>query len=219
MPKQKDLKRLIRARMKKTGEAYTAARLHLVQSKKEPVRERDYAPLAGMSDASVEKATGRDWAEWVALLDAEKASQKSHPEIARIVASTGAPSWWTQMVTVGYERIRGLREKGQLRDGAHQTSRSRTFPVPVETLFEAFSNARRRNRWLKVKVAVRSATPGKRMRVTWEDGTIAVFEFIPKGPAKSAVAVGHLKLPDKGAAEAMKKAWSEHLDRLGEYLA
>ena len=32
MPVQKDFKRLVRARMKKTGEAYTAARLRLLRS-------------------------------------------------------------------------------------------------------------------------------------------------------------------------------------------
>jgi hypothetical protein len=42
---------------------------------------------------------------------------------------------------------------------------------------------------------------------------------MPKGAAKSAVAVGHLKLADKAAAEAMKKAWSGYFDRLGELLS
>ena len=46
MPKQKDLKRLIRSRMKKTGEAYTAARLQILK-KTEPTS--NYAKVAGMS--------------------------------------------------------------------------------------------------------------------------------------------------------------------------
>ena len=54
MPKQKDLKRLVRSRMKKTGESYTAARAQLVR-KCEPTRP-NYAELAGMSDTSVRKS-------------------------------------------------------------------------------------------------------------------------------------------------------------------
>ncbi len=214
MPKQKDLKRLIRTRMKKTGEAYTAARLHLVKKDSFP----DYGALAGLSDASVTKATGRSWARWLTVLDRAGSAEKAHPEIARYVKSLGTAPWWTQMVTVGYERIRGLREKGQRRGGAHQASKSRTFSVPVATLFEAFVNARQRKKWLPVKIAVRSTTPPKRMRVTWEDDTIVVFEFMSKGATKSAVAAGHLKLPDKSAAEAMKKAWSGYFDRLADFL-
>ncbi|MEP6767198.1 MAG: SRPBCC domain-containing protein [Acidobacteriota bacterium] len=214
MPKQKDLKRLIRTRMKKTGEAYTAARLHVVR-KPAP----DYAAVAGLSDASVTKATGLTWTQWVSLLDREKSAEKPHREIARYVSSLGTPSWWTQMVTVGYERIRGLREKGQRRGGAHEAGKSRTFNVPVSTLFDAFANARQRRKWLPVKIAIRSVTPQKRLRITWEDDTVVVLEFLSKGIAKSVVALGHQKLPSKSAADAMKKTWSEHLDRLGEFLA
>jgi len=42
--------------------------------------------------------------------------------------------------------------------------------------------------------------------------------FFPKGPAKSAVAVQHQKLPDRAAVDATKQAWSERFDRLGEML-
>jgi len=212
MPKQKDLKRLIRARMQKTGEAYTAARLQVVR--KEPAPE--YARVAGLSDASVLRATGRSWAQWVRLLDAADSTGKPHREIARHVSSLGTPSWWSQMVTVGYERIRGLRDRGQRRGGHYEASKSRTFPVAVGTLYAAFADARRRRRWLPEKVELRSSTPGKRMRFTWEDGTIVVFEFTSKGSAKSSVAVGHLNLPNKAAADAVKKAWSDRFDRLGE---
>ena len=118
MPKQKDLKRVVRTRMQKTGESYTAARLHIVRKK-----EADFAQLAGMSDAAVKKGSGRSWAEWVKILDAAGATSKTHREIVKIV---NAGSWWSQMVTVGYERIRGLRDKGQRRGGGYEAGKSRT---------------------------------------------------------------------------------------------
>ena len=217
MPIQKDLKRLIRSRMKKTGEAYTAARLQILRKQDAP--SIDYAELAGMADAALSKQTGRTWAEWVRVLDAVRAHEQPHREIAKHVSSLGVPDWWCQTVTVGYERIRGLRDKGQRRGGGYEASKSRTFNVPVSTLFNAFASARQRRRWLPVKIAVRSATPQKRMRMTWEDDTVVVLEFMSKGTTKSAVAVGHQKLPDKSAAEAMKRAWSDHFDRLGQLLS
>jgi uncharacterized protein YndB with AHSA1/START domain len=123
------------------------------------------------------------------------------------------------MVTVGYERIRGLRERGQRRGGGYEASKSRTFPVPVATLFGAFTNARKRRKWLPVKITVRSATPHKYMRIRWTDDTPVQIGFLAKGGAKSSVAIQHEKLSDKSTAEAMKKEWTEHLDRLGEFLA
>ncbi len=215
MPTQKDLKRLVRTRMQKTGESYTAARLQLVRKVEPPP---DYAAIAGMSDASVSKKTGRTWAEWLRVLDAAGSAEKPHREIAAYVVSLGTPSWWSQMVTVGYERIRGLRERGQQRAGSYQASKSRTFPVPLERLFKAFADARTRRRWLPVKITVRSTTPPKRMRIVWDDGAQVQIGFFSKGESKSYVAIQHEKLPDKAAADAMKKTWSEFFDRLGEVL-
>ena len=216
MPTQKDLKRLVRARMKKTGEAYTAARLQLL---KKPEPRPNYAALAGMSDAAIMKKTGRTWAEWVGVLDGARAAEKPHREIATFVSSLGTPDWWSQTVTVGYERIRGLRERGQQRDGRYEASKSRTFAVPIERLFDAFAKDRTRRRWLGTTMTVRSAAPLKRMRIVCDDNTIVQLGFTAKGPAKSAVAVQHQKLPSKSAADATKQAWAERFDRLGQLLS
>ena len=227
MPSQKDLKRIVRARMEKTGEAYTAARLHVVSrekvSRKQPVPEKiepkpAYAELAGMSDAAIKKATGRDWQEWAPILDAMKASEKPHGEIAAYVFSLGVPGWWAQAVTVGYERIRGLREKGQRRGGAYEANKSRTFPVPVEKLFAAFANTRTRNRWLDAKMTVRTANSNKTIRASFDDGTLAQFYFTDKGSGKSTVAVQHQKLPDKDTATRTKQLWTERLETLAKML-
>jgi hypothetical protein len=211
MPKQKDFKRLVRTRMQKTGEAYTAARLHLLE-RRQP--ELDFARSAGMRDASVRRATGRTWRDWVSVLDASGAAGKPHREIARSVSSLGVGSWWSQMVTVGYERIRGLRDRGQRRGGDYTATKSRTFAVSLPTLFDAFASAGMRGRWLRTRVAVRSATPHKRMRMQWEDGTVVLVGFRSKGAAKSSVAIEHQGLSGRAAVEAAKKRWSDAFDRL-----
>jgi Activator of Hsp90 ATPase homolog 1-like protein len=215
MPKQKDLKRLVRARMKKTGEAYTAARLQILK-KTEP--RTNYAEVAGMSDAATAKATGRTWAEWVRVLDDARAMEKPHREIAGVVSSLGTPSWWTQMVAVGYERIRGLRARGQQRSGFYEAGKSRTFNVPLDALYAAFANARTRQRWLKTKVTVRSASPRKRMRLSWDGNAVVEVAFTARGDAKSVVTFTQRKLPTKAAADAAKTAWADHLDRLSDVL-
>lgn len=220
MPKQKDLKRVVRTRMQKTGESYTAARAKLVKPRLVETLPPDYAALAGKSDETVQKATGQAWAEWVAKLDAVDGTQQSHGDLAKYVASLGTPSWWTQTVVVGYERIRGLRAIGQRRSGSWEANKSRTFGVPVSKLFAAFSNARQRARWLPgVKLTVRGATKDHSMRIGMEDGTVVIVGFIVKGEHKSAVAVQHTKLAAKADADRMKSFWGERFDALGEILS
>jgi hypothetical protein len=217
MPNQKDLKKIVRARMEKTGEAYTTARLHIVSKKAAP--PPDYEALAGMSNAALKKATGRDWADWVALLDAVQAHEKPHGEIAAYVFSLGSISgWWSQGVTVGYERIRGLRAIGQRRGGAYEANKSRTFAVPVEKLFKGFANARTRNRWLDAKLKVRTVHENKTIRASFDDGTLVQFYFMEKGNGKSSVAIQHQKLADKITADKTKQWWTERLDALAKML-
>lgn len=213
MPKQKDLKRVVRTRMRKTGESYTAARSQLLRK-----REPDYAALAGKSDATVKERTGRDWAAWIKFLDARDAATKPHREIAELVASVGTSDWWSQTVTVGYERIRGLRDIGQRRGGGYEINKSRTFRVPVSELYGAFANARRRKGWLPDKVAVRSPRPNKALRFEMGDGTTAVIWFLPKGAGKSAAGVQHVKLPDRATATRMKTWWTERFEALSKVL-
>lgn len=236
MPRQKDLKRLVRARMQKTGEAYTAARAQVLRktrrklqpSGKAPSRltppaapgRTDYAELAGMSDAVISDKTGRGWEEWVRVLDGHAADRMEHSDIAKLVSGTyNVRPWWTQAVTVGYERIKGLRARGQRRNGSFEASKSRTFNVPVATLFEAWANPARRRRWLdQAGVRVRTATAPKSMRLGWPDGTIVAVWFSAKGASKSAVALGHTKLADRETADRLKAYWAERLNELAELI-
>jgi len=215
MPKQKDLKRLVRARMTKTGESYTAARLQLVTKKTEEAP--DYAKLAGLSDESVLKATGCNWEKWVFVLDRADGKEMSHRELVDyIYTKYKTPDWWTQMVAVGYERIRGLRAMGQRRSGEWEVSKSKTVAVPIKKLFAAFKNARSRAKWLPEKLEVRTAKADKSLRLRWEDGTPVDILFMPKGDAKSQVAIQHRKLRSKEDADRLRALWGERLNALAD---
>ena len=219
MPQKKtsrDLKRLARSRMKKTGESYTAARAELIKKSNQDLSER-----AGMSDPVVSAKTGKTWEEWVRLLDARGARSMVHGDIVRYLnEELSVPGWWAQMVTVGYERIRGLREIGQRRSGEYAASKSKTVPVPVSKLYRAFTVARTREKWLPgVEWKVRTAVPEKSIRVTWDDGTSVEFYFVPKDREKSQIALEHRKLRSKAAAEKSKAFWRERLDGLAKLLA
>jgi len=222
MPRQKDLKRVTRARMKKTGESYTTARAHLLEKKTAAVRKpaEDYAAAAGTGDAAVEAKTGKPWKHWVDVLDKVNAHTWQHAAIAKyLYDECGVPGWWAQTITVGYERIRGLRAIGQRRDGTREISRSRTVPVSIGDLYKAWSNTRTRKRWLPDTITVRKANPEKTVRLRWADDTPVEIYFASRGEARSQIAVQHRGLASKEDAERMKAIWSERLDTLVSLLA
>ena len=216
MTKNKDFKRLVRARMKKTGESYTAARAQLTRAP-----ARSLAELAGRSDAAIEKGTGRSWVEWVELLDAAGAQKMTHTEIARhVFAEGGVSGWWSQGVAVGYERIRGLRDTNQQRDGEYQAGKSKTISASAAAIFAAFAQKKKRAAWLPdVDYTIRTKIPSKSLRITWPDRTSVEVSLVPKTAKKTVVAIVHRKLRTRAALTEAKTAWGERLGALAAALA
>ena len=68
----------------------------------------------------------------------------SHKEIAVLLNTLhGVSPWWSQHVTVEYERARGMRERYQTTRG-YQVSVTKTLPVPLSTLYAAFADVESR---------------------------------------------------------------------------
>jgi len=218
MPIHKDLKRLVRARMAKTGESYTTARAHVTRRKLS--LPRGHQKLGGIPDANLVEKTGRTWREWVAVLDDLGATEMSHRDVARWVATHhDIGSWWSQTVTVGYERIRGLRAVGQGRDGHFTASKSRTLPFPEAVLRRAVHDPDLRAAWLPATQATPTGKGrSKDLRFVCPDGTRGVLSLVAKGDAKTTVAVGHERLPSAAAARDRKRFWEERFEALRRML-
>ncbi|MDV5145544.1 hypothetical protein R1T08_15320 [Streptomyces sp. SBC-4] len=174
-----------------------------------------------LSGEALSAATGRDWAEWFARLDAWDGTTRSHTEIARhLVEAEGLSGWHAQSVAVGYEQERGLREVGQSCDGDWQASASRTVNAPAARVTEAFTDEALRRRWLPDgDLELRTHRPGKSLTADWDGATSRISVYLtPKGEAKTLVGLGHTKLPDADAVAAYKEFWRARLADLKSLL-
>jgi uncharacterized protein YndB with AHSA1/START domain len=220
MTRQKSFKRLVRTRMEKTGESYTAARAMLLAAAEPEAPEK---PRLATSDEEIRRRTGRGWEEWFDLLDEWGAPERTHRETARWVAEQQGihPLAWNAQAVVGsYERARGLRAVGEHADG-FAISASKTVDVPVDRLYDAFVDESLRARWLPdAQLRERTATKPKSARFDWgEDGGRVLVTFAAKGEAKSVVAVQHARLADAAEADRMRAYWRERLSALKADLA
>lgn len=254
MTKDKAAKRATRARMAKTGERYTTARLYALDLHRLPEDEQppvllhgqsgvedslahldeaavepsaatpDLPPRIaepGVSDAAVQRSTGKVWDEWFAILDAWNGTAKTHTEIARYLHEAyGVDGWWAQNVTVGYERARGMRALHERPDG-FSANASKTFPVPVERLFAAIVADEERSRWMSdIALRRRTSQPNKSARFDILPGDLRLSAyFTDKGADKSSVQLQQERLPDAAAVEQWKTVWKAQLAHLAEYLA
>jgi uncharacterized protein YndB with AHSA1/START domain len=176
--------------------------------------------IAGIGSEAVRQATGRGWQEWLAILDEAGARAMDHPTIARLLNEAyKVPGWWAQMVTVGYEQARGMREKHETSRG-FEAGRSKTIAASPEDVFAAWKDGRRRARWLAdPDVTIRTAMPGKSLRITWIDGKSSVdVGLFPRGESKTQVQVQHARLANAREVERKKAYWGDQLERLKELL-
>ena len=172
-----------------------------------------YTP--SMSDDAVKAKTGKTWPEWFAALDSAGCKQKSHPQIVAVLREEhGVGSWWQQMVTVEYERSRGLRAVHQKCDGDFSANISRTINVDLPALYQACADEKQRTQWLPNPITIRKANEHKSIRATMPDSTSVQIMFYAKGDGKSQVTIEHNKLADSADVAKRKEYWKAALDKL-----
>jgi hypothetical protein len=170
---------------------------------------------------ALRRTTGRDRAEWFAVLDAWGAADREYRDIAAwLTDEHDLSSWWAQKLIVEYEEARGLRAPGIRPGGTFAVGASKTVGVPVDRLVEAFIDSELRERWLPgASLSLRTSRPGRSARFDWEaDGTRLNVDFAPKGESRSQVAVEHDHLPSAAVAEETKTFWRDRLNALKELL-
>jgi hypothetical protein len=231
MTTQKTFKRRVRARAAKTGESYTTARsqlLHRTDAAPEPDRAGPPTPapidtlaLSGVSEEAMLSRTGRSLAEWFAMLDAWGAEDRTHTEIARWLRDVnGVDGWWSQTVTVGYERANGRRVLHQTAAG-FSVGVTRTVAASEDAVRAMMADPVRRASWLPdAPIQTHDGYRGPRGRYDWTDPPSKVWvDLVPKAGGKTSVTVTHEGLPGAVAAAAMKQSWRAALDRLKAVLA
>lgn len=188
-------------------------------AKKATTRRSAAARDPGFSSAAVLRATGKPWREWLARLDHGGAKAKDHKGIVAWLTKRHPHigGWWIQMITVGYERARGMRVKHQTPRG-FEIGVTKTIAAPVGILYAAFVDPRLRKQWLSDRgVEIRTAKLEKSVRMDWVGGTQVTVEFQPKG-WKTTISVQHVRLADAKDAAARKRFWTESLGALAHLL-
>lgn len=181
------------------------------------------ASLFPCGDAAVRAATGKDWNEWLKLLDGAGAARRAldHQQIWDLAMQSlpGSAGWWGQMVSVGYERARGLREKHETSARDYQATLSKTLPVPLFAAYAAWADESLRRNWLQAPgLDFTKLNAGKNIRARWPGGPLLDIRFNASGPDKCQVVVDTMKLADAEAVKEAKVYWQEQFDRLQAYL-
>lgn len=217
MTTHESFKRRIRSRMAKTGERFNAARRALREpSPPATSNGRGWVAEPESNDELVTAKTGHSWDQWVALIDSGPGREAGHTAIATWLREEHTVDpWWAQGVTLGYERITGIRLPGQLPDGTFTVSRSRTLPGDIgATRALVLDDDARAILFPGLRTRLRSAPTSKQLRFNLVDdasGEGVGVLALSIDPVKSGVklVVTHEKLPSVGSADVWKAFWGD----------
>lgn len=217
MTRNASFKHRIRARMAKTGERYAAARAQLLAQLEARAagRGRRWISEPEVDDASVSKATGYAWEHWCQQIEAAGLADAPHPQIAAwLHEHQGLDRWWSQTVTVGYERISGRRLPYQRADGSFTAGRSKTVAVDAQLLRDALVDSEERAELLPgYPTELRSRPGSKDIRLGIGPG-VAIIRVEALSDGRSKLFIEHNGLPDSESVEAWRHWWGEWLEAL-----
>jgi hypothetical protein len=211
------LTRRIRDRLAADGAAHVD-RIAAAEPTAPPAQgARRWAADPVQSDEKIRENTGHTWDEWADLIDAGPGRLAGHTAIAAWVhAEHGVPGWWAQGVTVGYERIAGLRLPGQMPDGTFSVSRSRVLALPAELLRAALlDDTGRVDLFPGLDTVLRSKPASKALRFAASRAGRSLgsllFSMDPLLDGRLRVTVTHDKLTSADAGERWKPYWADWL--------
>lgn len=171
---------------------------------------------------AIERASGRSWADWLALFERENAGRLPHNEIARIARAAMPetlknPDWWAQGTAIAFEQHIGVRVPGQSSTGEFRVSASRTMGCDRDESIE---------RWIarfadlphlghEVRAARRSRTEKRSFwRASLEGAGKIEVSAEAKPDGRSLVGISHTGLPRAEVIEEWRTHWKACIGEL-----
>jgi hypothetical protein len=174
-----------------------------------------------VTDDAVRVKTGKTWEQWCKILDQAGARMMDHQEIAVLLKTElGLTRWWAQMVAVGYENERGIRQndRGDPPGRRYVVTLTKIVAAPRATAWAAWHDPAMLARWLPgAKFEVSKAVPPKLLELDWPDGTRVTVKLYERRGA-TRVEMSHAKLAES-EVERVREDWAAALDRLKALLA
>jgi len=198
--------------------------------------------IGRVTSASVFKGTGRDWNEWLKILNKAGAKAWTHQEIVVWLKKKYRLSqWWQQGVTHGFEVATGRRIDGQSLKGDYATVATRTVAAPARKVWKFMTEAEGLRLWLNpmsefliekgsefeveggIFGQVRTLKPFVRVRLSWQETewpkpSILQLHIVPRPKDKCIVVLTHENLRSAQLRDQMRDHWKAKLTEVASAL-
>lgn len=200
----------------------------------------DWTADRAIDEAATRAATGKSMAEWFALLDGAGGPSLGRRALGQILIDQHKlDPWWSSTLLIEYEAAHGLGEKDGRAKG-YTICATKSIKASPDQCYRAFAGASELDQWLGSghqldfrdggslrnadgnQAVVKKISPGKTIKLIWqgehgaEDSPVEV-KFQAAG-TKTTVMITHERLQGRPAADGLRRAWGQALDRLKQKL-
>lgn len=189
-----------------------------------------------VDDATCKAETSKGMKQWFATMDAFGGPSKGRRDLGNhLYKDHNVDPWWSATLNVAYEAHHGLNEKDG-RPKGFTICATKSIKATADQCFAQFATAKALDSWLGPKhtltfrdggelanadgnrALIKKLVPGKTIKLIWQQAggandTPVEIKF-PMAGAKTTVTITHDRLPDRDAADGMRRAWGDALDRL-----
>lgn len=196
-------------------------------------KSKTLRPVGRVSGESVLKGSGRDWDQWINLLQKAGAESWTHQEmVAFLKKKYKLIPWWQQGVAYGFQVATGRRADGQNLKGLYSVTATGTFPINNRELWKLLCSSEGLEAWLKplspfplevgqsyeceggVYGEVRTMKSPVRVRLSWREedwpknSSVQIYVGHREGK-KSMLAIMHEGLTTALQREQLRTRWKQ----------
>lgn len=188
----------------------------------------------------MEKGTGKNWGQWLTLLEKHGGSQLERRDlVAWLRQKYKLSEWWVQIVATGYEIHLGRRMDGWNQKGEYSITATKSLAVGADDVWKFLISPRGIALWLKplspfhlrpgesfenedgIFGQLRTVKAGRRLRLTWQDSdwdrkSILQINIVPKPKGKSILVFQQEQLRQGRLRESLRQHWRKILAEIAK---
>lgn len=201
-----------------------------------------FRQIGRVSSLSVHKHTGKNWDQWISILDKANARDWPHREITILLKKQYKLSpWWQQGVAIAYELHHGKRVEGRNLKGEYSTVATKTLPVSSRDAWKMLTSESGMRKWLKpfspfawkpgqsfevdggIFGEIRTLKPGVRARLTWQEAhwakpSVLQIHLVPRRGDKCVLVIQHERIPTASLKGRLREQWKLALSDFSDAL-